>query len=109
MQSLAEQVALFAAARQIVGEYGSGLHGSMFSPPGTFVCAFRAAALHPGFLQSGLCQALDQKIGYVLGDAEDHAIQQEFAVEPEDVRWALRMLSMDALLANDSGKASGVT
>jgi capsular polysaccharide biosynthesis protein len=52
-----EQISLFLQVRQIIGEYGSGLHNCIFSKPGVAVCALRASALHPGFLQSGLCQS----------------------------------------------------
>lgn len=99
--TIADQVALFANARQIMGEYGSGLHGSIFAPRGSFVCAFRAAAFHPGFLQSGICQVLGQKIGYVFGDADDAAVEQRFRVDPDDVRWALRLMALDRSAATN--------
>jgi O-antigen biosynthesis protein len=91
--SLTEQLAMFAEASCIVGEYGSGLHGSLFASAGTMVCALRAAARHPGFLQSGLCQAMDQKIGYVFGAAcEDDDFAQQFSISEEDFRSALQLM-----------------
>ena len=91
---LGEQIALFRGAQRIVGEYGSGLHASMFSSPGSIVCALRGGARHPGFLQSGLAQALDQHCGYVLGDAPFMATQFEFGIEAAAFRQALTLMSL---------------
>ena len=33
------QIALFMQAREVIGEYGSGLHNAMFSMPGAAICA----------------------------------------------------------------------
>jgi GT2 family glycosyltransferase/capsular polysaccharide biosynthesis protein len=92
--SLMDQLAMFAGAKRIVGEYGSGLHGSLFAPPGSMVCALRAAARHPGFLQSGLCQAMDQKIGYVFGAAGEHDVAQEFSIGEDDFRCVLQLMEI---------------
>ena len=89
-----DQVALFRGATHIVGEYGSGLHGSIFSAPRTRVCSLRGAARHPGFLQSGLAQALGQECGYVLGDAPIDAIQYQFSIDPAHFRQALLLMSL---------------
>jgi len=89
-----EQIALFAGAGQIIGEYGSALHGSMFAPPGAMVCALRASAFHPGFLQSGVCQAMRQSIGYLFGDAAPNAVEQKFSIDANDFRWCLRLLQL---------------
>ena len=91
-----DQVALFRGATRIIGEYGSGLHGSIFSAPRTRVCSLRGAARHPGFLQSGLAQALDQECGYVLGDAPIDAIQYQFNIDPAHFRQALLLMSLPA-------------
>ena len=91
---LADQLGLFAGAGCIVGEYGSGLHGSMFAAPGTLVCALRANAIHPGFLQSGLCQVMDQKVGYVFGPAGENDIAQEFTIQETCFEWALRLMDL---------------
>ena len=92
--SLLEQISLFSGARQLVGEYGSGLHGSIFAPPNASVCALRAAAFHPGFLQSGVCQARNQNIGYVFGETGVRDIIQEFTIEPPNFALALRFLEL---------------
>lgn len=72
--SLLDQTQLFASAALVVGEYGSALHGTLFSPPGTIVCALRGSLQHPGFIQSGMGYALGQPTGYVIGatDESDH-------------------------------------
>jgi capsular polysaccharide biosynthesis protein len=92
--SIVDQISLFTYARQIIGEYGSALHGSMFSSPGTFVCAFRADAIHPGFLQSGICQTMHQRIGYVFGETECNDVEQKFSVTETDCELALRILKL---------------
>jgi len=92
--SIAEQLTLFVSAKTIVGEYGSALHGSVFAPPGTVVCALRASARHPGFLQSGLCQVMAQKIGYVFASAGEKDIEQEFAVPEDNFRAALTLIGI---------------
>lgn len=58
-----EQLAMFAAARLIVGEYGSGLHGAMFAPADAQVVGLNWIA--PG-IQSHVCNFRGQEIGYIL-------------------------------------------
>lgn len=91
---LLEQISLFSGARQLVGEYGSGLHGSIFAPAQASVCALRASAFHPGFLQSGVCQVRDQQIGYVFGETGVRDIVQEFSIELPTFALALRLLEL---------------
>ncbi|MDR3529541.1 MAG: glycosyltransferase family 61 protein [Rhodopila sp.] len=90
--SLVEQVRLFASAREIMGEYGSALHGSMFSPEGTVVCALRGTGGHPGFIQSGMGTALRQPTGYVFGELDEGDPNYSFQVEEEAVEAALRLV-----------------
>src|SRR5271165_47970 len=92
--SITDQLRMFAGSKTIVGEYGSALHGSLFAPPGAMVCALRASARHPGFLQSGLCQAMGQKIGYVFGPAAEHDVEQEFTIREDDFKTALGLIDM---------------
>jgi hypothetical protein len=80
-----DQLRLFAGAREIIGEYGSGLHSSLFSPPGTVVCALRGIQAHPAFLQSGIGDALDQPTGYLFGRSSDDPTQRGFEVPPDDL------------------------
>lgn len=89
-----DQINLFRSAKSVIGEYGSALHGTIFSAPGIDVCCLRAASEHPRFLQSGLCQAMGQQCGYVFGDAPIDAIDVEFSIDTNDFRLALRLLSL---------------
>jgi capsular polysaccharide biosynthesis protein len=67
--SVAEQVALFRSAKHIIGEYGSALHGIIFARAGTICTALRSGSCgDPGFVHSGICDALDMQSGYVFGD-----------------------------------------
>ena len=87
-----EQVRLFAQAGTIVGEYGSGLHNSIFCPPRATVIAFRGTEGHPGFLQSGLCEALDQDLGYVFCETGPGDGPQRFSAAEEDTALLLSLL-----------------
>jgi capsular polysaccharide biosynthesis protein len=64
---LLDQWRLFADARQIIGEYGSALHGAIFSAAGSVVCGIRGSGFHPAFIQSGMGEQLLQPTGYVFG------------------------------------------
>jgi capsular polysaccharide biosynthesis protein len=92
--SITDQLAIFARAKCIVGEYGSALHGCIFAPPETVVCALRASARHPGFLQSGVCEAMGQRIGYVFGSAGEFDVAQEFTIPEDDFKTALALLEL---------------
>jgi capsular polysaccharide biosynthesis protein len=65
--SIPDQVRLFASADMLCGEYGSGLHGSMFCRPGATIMAARDDGIALGFLQSGIDQTLGHANGYVIG------------------------------------------
>jgi GT2 family glycosyltransferase len=90
-----EQISLFLQARQIIGEYGSCLHNCIFSDPGTAICALRANALHPDFLQSGLCQQLGQHIGYVFGASDERDAIKRFAVDAADFELSMQLLQIN--------------
>jgi capsular polysaccharide biosynthesis protein len=94
-KTIPDQIALFAGARIIVGEYGSALHNSVFAPPGTLVCGLRGTSRHPSLVQTGIATALGQDAAYVLGDTGGQDIVQRFSIEPRLFTRALRML--DAL------------
>lgn len=76
---LLEQIALLRNATHIIGPYGSGLHGSIFSPRGTIVCGFHGQASFDA-LQSGIGERLHQPTGYIFGthppDARDDNANQ---------------------------------
>jgi capsular polysaccharide biosynthesis protein len=84
-----DQVALFTGATMLVGEYGSALHGAVFSAPGTVTCGLRGNVRHPSFIQSGMGAALGQHTGYVLGDAPGQTVEQRFTIDLADVERAL--------------------
>lgn len=84
--SVLEQVALFRSAGTLVGEYGSGLHGSLFTPPGATVVAFRDNGIELGFLQNSLDHALGHASGYVFGSSRD--AEGFFSVRPQDIDFA---------------------
>jgi capsular polysaccharide biosynthesis protein len=90
---LVAQAALFAGARRVVGEYGSALHGTVFSAPGSIACALRGNLRHPSFMQSGVAAALGQSVGYVLGPTEGD-VSQRFVIDPGDFRLALELLEL---------------
>ena len=90
--SLTEQIRLFADASLLVGEYGSALHGSLFSRPGTTVCNLRGSLIHPGFIQSGLGHALGQPTGYVFGETDAASPDGRFTIAERDFEDCLSTL-----------------
>lgn len=90
--SLLDQVRLFVGAREIMGEYGSALHASMFSSAGTVVCALRGTGDHPGLIQSGMGHVLQQPTGYVFGEADDSKIEFGFRIDEETFKTALKLI-----------------
>lgn len=92
--SVPEQIALFRSAGTLVGEYGSGLHGSLFAPPGTTVLAFRDGGLDLGFLQSSIDHVLGHASGYVFGSAR--SADGVFSVPPAQIDYALDWLDWRA-------------
>ena len=86
----AERAALFSRAACIIGPYSTALHYSVFAGAGATVCALRGTGRVPGTLQTGLCHALGQTAGYVLG-GQDHV---GFAVDEADFRRALELMEL---------------
>ena len=87
---LLEQWRLFADAREIIGEYGSALHGAIFSKPGTIVCGLRGSGMHPGFIQSGIGEQLLQPTGYVFGVNESDD-KGPFHIDRTDLKACLQL------------------
>lgn len=86
---LPEQFRLFAGARQILGEYGSAMHASMFAAPGTVVGALLGDnSPITGFLQSAIGQAMGHPTGYVFGPTEEGTLER-FTVAEDDLRRCL--------------------
>jgi capsular polysaccharide biosynthesis protein len=98
--TLPEQITLFGAARHILGEYGSGLHGSLFAPPGTTVCALRGTSHHPGFAQSGLAERFGHTVGYVFGATPEHAGDHEFSIDTGAFDAALSAMQAWSVIAS---------
>lgn len=98
---LLDQIRLFAGARVIAGEYGSALHGSLFSPAGTVVCGLRGDALHPHFIQSGIGEALEQPTGYIHGriiSTPTNPLHYRFEIREADFAQALDTVLTGAAL-----------
>ena len=62
--SLEEQVALFAGTGLVIGEYGSGLHNTLFSPPRTIVGSVR----YPNSVQTRIAALMGQDVVYLIPD-----------------------------------------
>ena len=92
--SLTDQIALFASAEMIAGEYGSALHNTIFAGAGAAVCALRGTARHPSLVQSGLATAMDQDVGYVFGGTEGREADQGFFVQERYFSLALELMRM---------------
>jgi capsular polysaccharide biosynthesis protein len=84
-----QQIALFAGARIVAGEYGSALHNAIFAGPGATICALRGTARHPSLVQSGIATALGQNLGYVFGPTDGAEATQSFTVD--EANWALAL------------------
>lgn len=96
-----KQVALFAGAQVIVGEFGSGLHNTLFSPRGAKVVAINWI----GDTQSRIANFREQDIGYVLpDDGQPRVFHQErtlqrFRVDPVEFRDKLAVATAAAAAA----------
>jgi capsular polysaccharide biosynthesis protein len=95
--SIPEQILLFARAEQIAGEYGSGLHNTIFSNPGTKIMVLRGNKGHPGFLQSGIGEVMDQPTGYIFGETDESSGAQKTVFSLDDVRLGLDIAFSGAL------------
>jgi capsular polysaccharide biosynthesis protein len=90
---LLEQFALLGNARQIVGEYGSALHMSIFSAPGTMLAALLGNySPVAGFLQSAVGEALAQPTGYVFGETVAGHPMEPFTIPEEALRACLELI-----------------
>ncbi len=64
--TLPQQLSLFASASVLAGEYGSGMHNSIFCHKNCKVLVFQPTYKRH-FLQAGLCHRAGQSIGFVFG------------------------------------------
>jgi hypothetical protein len=87
-----EQATLFGQARLIAGEYSAAMHAVAFSPPGAISCCLRSPTRQPGFVQSAIAAALNQRSGYVFGRPDPGAGGNRFIIEPGDFERALDVM-----------------
>lgn len=86
---VAAQVELFGGAASVVGEGGSAMHNTVFSPAGTRVAVLQAADDHR-FVQAGIGSRRGQPTGFVFGSASEGG---RFHLPPELFREALRRMA----------------
>lgn len=80
--SFGAQVALFRSASAMAGSEGSGLHNSLFAPPGITVDAL-IGPNNASLIQAALCIACGQQINMICGqssDPDDTSREADFAV-----------------------------
>ena len=87
---LAQQLGLYRHAMVIGGEYGSALHGSLFSEANPMVFGLKSTWPQPGFVQSGIGDVLDQPTGYIFGESRDRRV---FTIQAADVEEALDIIA----------------
>lgn len=90
--NIVDQVKLFASSRVIAGEYGSGLHGGIFAPPGARIIVLRGTEHHPYFLQSGLSHAMGHDCGYVFGHTQEAGGNQLYEIDEGDLALCLDLV-----------------
>ena len=83
---------MFSAASMLVGEYGSGMHNSVFLPPGAVV----AVANLLGVEQTRLCSAFDQINIYLPCEEKwrDERGVRGFAAENKSIDQFFRVLDI---------------
>lgn len=99
-----EQISLFRQASHVIGEYGSGLHGTVFGPEKQSALVLRGTSIAPGFVQSGLAAAFGHRLGYVFGPSEAQAIDYAFTVEEQDFCLGLACLGLGARAAQSPAR-----
>jgi capsular polysaccharide biosynthesis protein len=67
---LRAQIALFASARQVMGEYGSGLHSTIFGSSALHCCALRGTSHWGGMIQSYVSASFGQSVSYFFGESD---------------------------------------
>lgn len=93
--SVAEQIAAFARAELVVGEFGSAMHNTLFSPPGTTVFCLNWI----NGLQSRIAEVKGQRVGYLLPSDgkpvkfEEAGALRTYHIDPQRFRACLRELS----------------
>lgn len=89
---ITEQIALFANADLIVGEFGSSLHNALFSPEGTTIFSLNWIVN----VQSRISQIRGHQLGYLLPEAgyvgfTPGAEKKFYSINPESFRSCLAL------------------
>lgn len=87
--TISQQFSLFGSARILAGEYGSGMHNSIFCNSSCKVLVFQSKTT-PVFLQAGLSDVIGQPIGYVFGKSEGE--NRVFSIDSENAEYAFSQL-----------------
>lgn len=95
--SIGEQIAIFSGASYLSGEYGSGLHGSIFSAPGTPVLCLQSPAMKQ-YVQAGLGKVMGHPTGFVFGTPGSDPSPSLKKVPSYDNRYSL----IDTTITNDA-------
>ena len=88
----ADQVALFANAKFVVGEFGSGIHNTVFCSPETKCLIFKPS--NSNFIQSGIAALRNQQISYISPESETKSSQRKtaYTVCPNKLREYLNQM-----------------
>lgn len=89
----ADQIRIYKNVKVFSGEYGSALHNSIYASATAKVLCIRSTGEFPGFLQSGICSALKQNIGYCF--ASQQADKDGFLVDLRDLKKALSHINYE--------------
>jgi capsular polysaccharide biosynthesis protein len=89
-----QQIISFRSADQVIGEYGSALHNTIFGAPGAICVAVRGRSSAPGFIQSSIGAAFGQETAYVFGAAREPTDESIFEIAETDFRLALSYIML---------------
>lgn len=95
--SIGQQIAMFSCASYLAGEYGSGLHGSIFSAPGTPVLCLQSPSMKQ-YVQAGLGKVMNHPTGFVFGTPGSDPSPLLKKVPSYDSRYSV----IDTTIANDA-------
>ena len=88
--TVAQQIGLFSKATILAGEYGSGMHNSIFCHANCKVLVFQPFNV-PHFIQAGLCYVAGQPIGFVFGTATSK--NDLFSIDNNDANTAFELFN----------------
>lgn len=105
---IAEQIALFARAEIIVGDFGSAMHNALFTPPGALVLCLNMVT----GLQSRIAELRRHRVGYLLPSGGEAVIPQPdspklfYEIDPEQFRAYVR--ACHAIVRGDDPAPDGL-